>query len=376
MTTLAVFLPGQLGDDAVLGPSSRWEAPARTPWSPAPSSASPSAKLAPTTGMPWVTGPARPGIGGSDARGVRDDQRLALRGVALVEDDDGLGAGLFGVVGLRPEEAGAALDEGDVGVAAPVDAGEVRRLAAAGRDRVLALVQVDVDRDHVALDGPGAAAGEGARLVLGLDRRELPAAPPGTGSRTRPGRASPRTRRPAAGRRRSRRCRRSPPCRRRGCPGRTGRRSCPRCSAAPAGAPGRPRASRTRGACRRCCCCGSRTRRPGAASAPEAGSIRATSKAPLPTARPRAALLLHRASSVDRPSRSPSSRPTDGVDRRRLSGFRSRNCGPSHTGRTGAWRTRTWRVPVARRGSERRRPGSAGFQAMSRDSADSDDATC
>jgi hypothetical protein len=75
---------------------------------------------------------ARRAVGEGNAGGVRDNQALAVRGVALVEDDDGFGAGELGIVRLVPEEAGAALDQGDVGIAAPVDAGEVCRLASTG----------------------------------------------------------------------------------------------------------------------------------------------------------------------------------------------------------------------------------------------------
>src|SRR3712207_7859718 len=51
--------------------------------------------------------------------------RSTVRGVALVEDDDRLGTGLLRVVGLGPEEAGAALHQRDVVVPVPVDALEV-----------------------------------------------------------------------------------------------------------------------------------------------------------------------------------------------------------------------------------------------------------
>jgi hypothetical protein len=79
-------------------------------WNPPAPSATPSAKLAPD-----YRDAVRHRSGGAcdrrvHARGVRDDESLALRGVALVDDDHCLGAGLLGVVGLGAEEAGAALD--------------------------------------------------------------------------------------------------------------------------------------------------------------------------------------------------------------------------------------------------------------------------
>ena len=101
--------------------------------------------------MPCVTGPG-PRDRLVHACGVGDDQGLAVRSVALVEDDDRLGTSLLGVERLRPEEAGPTLDECDVIVTAEIEAGEVRCLASA-RGRPVT-DEVDVDWYDVALDLP------------------------------------------------------------------------------------------------------------------------------------------------------------------------------------------------------------------------------
>ncbi len=63
--------------------------------------------------------------------GVAAERTAALWRVALVDDDDGLGSRRLGVDRLLGEEAGAALGEGDVVVARPVDAGKVGGFTAA-----------------------------------------------------------------------------------------------------------------------------------------------------------------------------------------------------------------------------------------------------
>jgi hypothetical protein len=84
---------------------------------------------------------------GGRGRGERpDDQSLTVGRVALVEDDDRLGAGGLGVGCLVREGAGATLDQRDVGGPAEVQPGEVGRFAATGRGP--RWHQVDVDRDH------------------------------------------------------------------------------------------------------------------------------------------------------------------------------------------------------------------------------------
>ena len=106
--------------------------------------------------------------------GVAEEQAqpvVALDDVALVEDDDRLGAGVLGVLRLQAEGAGAALDQRDVGVAAEIERGEVRGLTPAGRGPWRG--EVDVDRDHGAIDGAGAAPEHDVRLVIRLRRREL-----------------------------------------------------------------------------------------------------------------------------------------------------------------------------------------------------------
>ena len=96
---------------------------------------------------------------------VADEQALPVRGVALVEDDHGLGAGVLGVEGLEGEEARAPLDQGDVVRPAEVEPGEVGDLTAAGagsrRD------EVDVDGDH----RPGHLADGRSRVAAALVRR-------------------------------------------------------------------------------------------------------------------------------------------------------------------------------------------------------------
>src|SRR3954467_12986462 len=126
MTTLSAFLPGRsaitLSAVRVSGGSTFTNA-----LEPSALRATPWSKLAPTTGMPCVTGPGAPGIGSPTppapptirsppaggvggrrrrrpaggrpgaAPGGRGDPPLGVGGVALVEDDHGLGARLFGV---------------------------------------------------------------------------------------------------------------------------------------------------------------------------------------------------------------------------------------------------------------------------------------
>ena len=100
------------------------------------------------------------------------DQALAQRGVALVEDDDGLGARRLGVDRLDPELARPALDQRDVCRAAEVQAGEVGRLAPAG-DRITRRGEHDVDRDDVAAHLAVAGAGEDACAVGRRGRGQL-----------------------------------------------------------------------------------------------------------------------------------------------------------------------------------------------------------
>jgi hypothetical protein len=90
-------------------------------------------------------------VGVVQACGVGDDKSRPVRCVGFVENDDCFGAGLLRVEGLGSEEARAALDQRDVGGPTPIDPGEVGRLAAACGAALRR--QVDVDRDHPALDG-------------------------------------------------------------------------------------------------------------------------------------------------------------------------------------------------------------------------------
>ena len=68
-------------------------------------------------------------------RAADDVLTTGIGGVALVEDDDGLGAGRLGVDGLEAERTGAALDQRDVGRTAEVEPGEVGGLTARRRAR-------------------------------------------------------------------------------------------------------------------------------------------------------------------------------------------------------------------------------------------------
>lgn len=175
MTTLSSLVPGSLASTFTWGRSSGGST-LMNAVDPGWARASPAAKEAPTTGMSTTLSPPRVPTIRSSRWGVSPWLKMRF------------GAGRLGVERLFGERARSPLDQGDIGRTGEIEAGEVI-LTRDGAARSVGprRHQVDVDCDHLALDGAEAGAGEDPALVRRRHGRELLESRRGSPGRT-PGR--------------------------------------------------------------------------------------------------------------------------------------------------------------------------------------------